>query len=36
VRADASVGFLMTIVEAFRHAATAFRRTFAVRRQRLG
>ena len=35
-RAEASVGFLMKIVERFRHAATTFRRMFAVRRQRLG
>ena len=36
VRAEASVGFLMTIVEGFRHAMTSFRRMFVVRRQRLG
>ena len=36
VRAEASVGFLMTIFEGFRHAATTLRRTFAVLRQRLG
>jgi hypothetical protein len=36
VRAEATVGVLLAIVERLRNAVTAFRRSFAVRRQRLG